>query len=353
MTITIDGRAIGAGHPPYVIAELSGNHNGELSRALRLIDVAKESGADAVKLQTYTADTITIDHNGPGFVIEGGLWNGRKLHELYREASTPWEWHPALFEHARKLGITCFSSPFDATAIDLLEKLGAPAYKIASFEIVDLPLIRRAAATGKPLIISTGMATPSEIGEAVDAARGAGASQIALLHCTSGYPTPPEEANLATIPHLAKAFGTVVGLSDHTPGSAVPIAAVTLGAAVIEKHVTLARADGGPDAAFSLEPDELKAVVDGCRTAFAALGSVRSGAAPSERPNMMFRRSLYAVADIAAGEVFTENNIRSIRPGFGLPPKLLPEVLGKRAACGIARGTPLKSEHLAGTEKSR
>jgi N-acetylneuraminate synthase len=352
-TITIDGRTIGAGHPPYVIAELSGNHNGELSRALRLVDVAKEAGADAVKLQTYTADTITIDHNGPGFVIEGGLWHGRKLHELYQEASTPWDWHPAIFEHARKIGITCFSSPFDPTAIDLLQKLGAPAYKIASFEIVDLPLIRRAAATGKPLIISTGMAMPSEIREAVDAAREAGAKEIALLHCTSGYPTPPEEANLATIPHLEKTFGTVVGLSDHTPGSAVPIAAVTLGAAVIEKHFTLARADGGPDAAFSLEPDELKAVVDGCRTAFAAMGSVRSGAAPSEKPNMMFRRSLYAVKDIAAGEMFTESNIRSIRPGFGLPPKLLPELLGKRAACGIARGTPLTSEHLSGTEKSR
>jgi N-acetylneuraminate synthase len=352
-TITIDGRTIGAGHPPYVIAELSGNHNGELARALRLVDVAKEAGADAVKLQTYTADTITIDHNGPGFVIEGGLWHGRKLHELYQEASTPWDWHPAIFEHARKIGITCFSSPFDPTAIDLLQKLGAPAFKIASFEIVDLPLIRRAASTGKPLIISTGMATPAEIGEAVDAARGAGGKEIALLHCTSGYPTPPEEANLATIPHLEKTFGTVVGLSDHTPGSAVPIAAVTLGASVIEKHFTLARADGGPDAAFSLEPDELKAVVDGCRTAFAALGSVRSGAAPSEKPNMMFRRSLYAVKDIAAGEVFTESNIRSIRPGFGLPPKLLPEVLGRRAACGIARGTPLKSEHLSGTEKPR
>jgi len=353
MNIVIAGRTIGPGHAPYVIAELSGNHNGDISRAFRLIEAAKELGADAVKLQTYTADTITIDYTGPGFVIEGGLWNGRKLYDLYREAYTPWEWHPDLFEHAGKVGIACFSSAFDPTAVDLLESLNAPAYKIASFEILDLPLVRRVAATGKPIIISTGMASEPEVGEAVAAAREAGATQIALLHCTSGYPTPPEEANLATIPHLAAQFGTVVGLSDHTPGSAVPIAAIAIGATIIEKHFTLARSDGGPDAAFSLEPDELKALVDGCRIAFAALGSVRREPAPSERSNMMLRRSLYAVADIAAGELFTEKNVRSIRPGFGLAPKLLPEVLGKRASRPISRGTPLKIEFVTGAETSR
>ena len=346
MNVVIDGCAIGPGHPPYVIAELSGNHNGDIGRALRLIEIAKQMGANAVKFQTYTADTITIDHDGPGFTIEGGLWNGRKLYDLYREAHTPWDWHPALFEHARKVGITCFSSPFDPTAVDLLESLGAPAYKIASFEIVDLPLIRRAARTGRPLIISTGMANLGEIGEGVAAARDAGASEIALLHCTSGYPTPPDEANLATLPHLADAFGTVIGLSDHTPGYAVPVAAVTLGAAIIEKHFTLARADGGPDAAFSLEPQELKALVESCRIAFDAVGHVRYDLSPSEKGNVALRRSIYATSDIAAGEPFTDKNVRSIRPGHGLPPKMLPEIIGKRATAAIARGTPLKMHHI-------
>lgn len=341
MTFTIAGRPIGPGHPPYVIAEMSGNHNGDLNRAYALLEAAKRAGADAVKLQTYTADTITIDHDGPGFRLEGGLWHGRTLYDLYREAHTPWAWHAPLFSRARELGLHIFSSPFDATAVDLLESLDAPAYKIASFEIVDLPLIRRVARTGKPMIISTGMASLGEMGEAVAAAREAGAKQIALLHCTSGYPTPPEEANLATIPHLAAAFGTVVGLSDHTPGSAVPIAAVTLGAAIIEKHFTLARADGGPDAAFSLEPDELKTLVDGCRIASAALGAVRYDLSPSEAGNISLRRSLYVVADMAAGEAFTEKNVRSIRPGHGLPPKYLPLILGKRSARALKRGTPL------------
>jgi N-acetylneuraminate synthase len=338
----IAGRAIGRGHPPYVIAELSGNHNGDINRAFRLIDAAKEAGADAVKLQTYTADTITIDHTGPEFLIEGGLWDGRRLYDLYQEAHTPWEWHPAMFEYARKLGIACFSSPFDATAIDFLEELGAPAYKIASFEIVDTPLIRYAARTGKPLIISTGMAVESEISDAMAAAEGAGAKGVALLHCISGYPTPAEEANLARIPALAARYPDCpIGLSDHTLGTDVAVAAVALGAAIIEKHFTLARADGGPDAMFSLEPRELAALVRSVRTAHAALGRADYGRAASEKPSMKFRRSLYAVEEIAAGDILTERNVRSIRPGYGLAPKHLPEILGRRARKHIARGTPI------------
>ncbi len=346
--VNIAGRSIGGGQPPYIIAELSGNHNGRIERAFRLIEAAKEAGADAVKLQTYTADTITIDHAGPGFVIEGGLWHGRKLYELYREAHTPWEWHPALFEHARKVGIACFSSPFDSTAIDLLEQLGAPAYKIASFEVVDTPLIRDAAKTGKPLIISTGMANADEIGEALAAAReGNRDCEVILLHCVSGYPTPHEEANLARIPALAARFGAPVGLSDHSLGTEVAIAAVALGAVAIEKHVTLARADGGPDAAFSLEPHELKALATCARTAHAALGRPDYGRAESEKGNMVFRRSLYAVKDIPAGAHFTADNVRSIRPGYGMAPRELPNVLGRRAARAVARGTPLAWDLVA------
>jgi pseudaminic acid synthase len=339
--VTIDGRRIGRSHPPYVIAEMSGNHNGEIGRAFRLIDAAAEAGADAVKLQTYTADTITIDHDGPGFRLEGGLWDGRTLHELYREAQTPWDWHAPLFEHARRRGITIFSSPFDATAIDLLESLGAPAYKIASFELVDLPLIRRAARTGKPLVMSTGLATLGEIEEAVAAARGGGATEILLLHCTSAYPTPPEEANLRTMAHMASGFAVPVGLSDHTMGMAVPVAAVALGAVAIEKHFTLARADGGPDAAFSLEAPELKEMVAACRAAWAALGQVDYGVSPGEGGGRFVRRSLYVVADVAAGTPLTEANVRSIRPGFGLLPKHLPDVLGRRATRALTRGEPL------------
>lgn len=339
-TIYISGRAIGPGHPPYVIAELSGNHNGDIERAMRLIEAAKTAGADAVKLQTYTADTITIDHDGPGFIIEGGLWHGRKLYDLYREAHTPWEWHPALFEHARRLGIACFSSPFDNSAIDMLERLGAPAYKIASFEIVDTPLIRYAARTRKPLVISTGMASRAEIDDAV-AAGSESPGGLVLLHCVSGYPTPADQSNLSRIPALAETYRCPVGLSDHTLGTDVAVAAAALGATVIEKHVTLARADGGPDSAFSLEPHELKALVDGARTAFAALGRPDSGRAEAEQGNAAFRRSLYVVRDIAAGEAFTESNVRSIRPGYGLSPKELPHVLGRRAARAIPRGTPM------------
>ena len=339
--VTIDGRKIGQAHPPYVIAEMSGNHNGDIERAFRLIDAAADAGADAVKLQTYTADTITIDHDGPGFRLEGGLWEGRTLHDLYREAHTPWDWHAPLFDHARRRGIGIFSSPFDATAIDLLESLGAPAYKIASFELIDLPLIQRAARTGKPLIISTGLATLGEIEEAVAAARGAGATEILLLHCTSAYPTPPEEANLRTMAHMASGFDVPVGLSDHTMGVAVPVAAVALGAVAIEKHFTLARADGGPDSAFSLEAPELKEMVAACRAAWAALGRVDYGVSPGEGGGRLVRRSLYVVEDIAAGAPLTAVNVRSIRPGFGLPPKHLPDVLGRRATRGLKRGEPL------------
>ncbi len=340
--LTIDGRPIGADHPPYVIAELSGNHNGDLRRALALVDAAKAAGADAVKLQTYTADTITIDHHGPGFDIEGGLWHGRTLYELYQEASTPWEWHQALFERAGQQGITVFSSPFDPTAVALLRSLGAPAYKIASFELVDLPLIDVCAKSGKPLIMSTGMASEGEIAEALAAARQAGNDELVLLHCVSGYPTPISDSNIRRIPRLAERFGVPVGLSDHSPGITVPIAAVALGAAVIEKHFTLSRADGGPDAAFSLEPDELKALVQGVRAAWESLGDAEEKIKPSEAASLSYRRSLYAVADIAAGDPFTPANVRSIRPGFGLPPKEINHVLGHRAARAISRGSPLE-----------
>jgi N-acetylneuraminate synthase len=305
------------------------------------MDAAKQAGADAIKLQTYTADTITLDYDGPGFTVEGGLWHGRRLHDLYREAHTPWDWHETLFARGRQLGITVFSSPFDPTAIELLESLGAPAYKIASFEIVDLPLIARAAMTAKPLIISTGMANLSEISEAVTTARGAGSGGIVLLHCVSGYPTPPEDSNLKRLVTLTNRFDALVGLSDHTLGTTTAIAATALGAVAIEKHITLKRIDGGPDSAFSLEPQEFKALVVECHTAFAALGSGADVRAKSEEANAKFRRSLYVVADIKAGECFTEGNVRSIRPGFGLAPKHLKAVIGKRAARTIARGTPL------------
>jgi pseudaminic acid synthase len=345
--VVIAGRKIGPGHPPYVIAEMSANHLGQFDRALSIISAAKEAGADAVKMQTYTADTITIDHDGPEFRIEGGLWDGRTLHDLYREAHTPWDWHPRLFEHARKLGITLFSSPFDPTAIDLLQSLGAPAFKIASFEIVDIPLIQCAAATGKPLVISTGMAGMAEIEDAVAATRGAGNGGIVLLHCVSGYPTPPEDSNLLRLRTLAERFDVLVGLSDHTMGTACAVAAVALGAVAIEKHLTLHRADGGPDGAFSLEPEEMKALVSESRTAFAALGTGRDVRAPSERGNALFRRSLYVVRDMAAGEIFSGDNVRSIRPGLGLPPKHLPDVLGRKATRAVKRGTPLAWDLVA------
>lgn len=342
MTISINGRAIGQDHPPFIIAELSANHNGSLERALETIDAAQHCGADAIKLQTYTPDTITIDCDAPEFMIKGGLWNGYKLYDLYKWAQTPFEWHQAMFAHARKRGITVFSTPFDETAVDLLESLDAPAYKIASFELIDLSLIRYVARTGKPMIMSTGMATEQEIKEAVTAARDAGCRELVLLHCVSAYPASPDDMNLRTIPHLADAFGVVAGLSDHTLGTAVAVAAVTLGAAVVEKHMTLRRADGGPDAAFSLEPAEFGELVSSCRMAYAALGRVSYVSKESERGSLVFRRSLYAVADIAQGEALTVANVRSIRPGHGLAPKRLPELLGRRARKPIARGTALR-----------
>ncbi|HVY34269.1 MAG TPA: pseudaminic acid synthase [Caulobacteraceae bacterium] len=342
----IAGRLIGPDQPPFVIAELSGNHNGRLERALALIDAAADAGADAVKLQTYTAQTITLDCDGPGFRLVEGPWAGRTLYDLYSEASTPFEWHPALFEHARKRGLICFSSPFDDTAIALLESLDAPAYKIASFEAVDLPLIARAARSGKPLIISTGMTSRQEIGAALAAAHAGGSQAVALLHCVSTYPARFAEANLAMVPRLAEDFDCVVGLSDHTPGTATAVAAVALGARIIEKHVTLARADGGPDAAFSLEPDELKALVLDCRHAFEAVGSAIYQRSEGEQHNRQFRRSLYVTRDVAAGQVLGHEDVRSIRPGFGLDPARLPEVLGRRAARALTRGEPFAWDML-------
>jgi N-acetylneuraminate synthase len=339
--ITIAGRRLGEGMPPFIVAELSANHGGSLERALAVMEAAKAAGADAVKLQTYTPDTLTIDHDGADFRIKGGLWQGRRLYELYQEAHTPWDWHESLFAKARDLGMIVFSTPFDHTAVELLERLQAPAYKIASFEMIDLPLIRCVAATGKPTIVSTGMATPEEIGETVETFRAAGGRDLVLLHCVSGYPTPAEQSNLRRLPKLAAEFGCPVGLSDHTLGIEVAIAAVALGACLIEKHFTLRRADGGADSAFSLEPEELASLVRGARTAFAALGTGTAARAEIEEGSKVFRRSLYAVEDIGAGETLTAKNIRIIRPGFGLAPKHLPDVIGKRARRTLPRGTAL------------
>jgi N-acetylneuraminate synthase len=339
--IAIAGRPIGPEHPPYVIAEMSGNHNGDIGRAFALIEAAKAAGADAVKLQTYTADTITIDHDGPGFIVESGLWVGRRLYELYQEAHTPWEWHERLFEKAREIGIAIFSSPFDPTAVDFLDGLGAPAFKVASFEIVDTPLIARMARTGKPLIISTGLASPEDIADAVATAHEAGGHDLVLLHCTSGYPTPASQMHLRTMDDLARAHGTLIGLSDHTMGTAVSVAAVARGACVVEKHFTLARADGGVDSTFSLEPDELARLVADCRDAWAALGSVHYEEVEAEAAGRDHRRSLYVIADVARGEMLSEHNVRSIRPGHGLAPKHLYAVLGRPAARDLKRGEPL------------
>jgi len=342
--IEIAGRRIGAAHEPYVICELSGNHNGSLDRALAMVDAAADTGCDAIKIQTYTADTITMDVDRPEFRIHGGLWDGRSLYELYQEAHTPFEWHAAIFERASKRGVTIFSSPFDETAVDLLADLGAPAYKIASFEAVDLPLIRYAAAKGKPLIISTGMANLAEITAARDAALQAGAPGVLLLHCVSSYPATFEDANVRTVTDMAQRFETPIGLSDHTPGTAASVAAVAMGACAVEKHFTLARADGGPDAAFSLEPAEFTALVRDCKDAWKSLGRAHYDTLGSERGSLLFRRSLYVTADVKAGETLTRANIRSIRPGNGLAPAHLGEVLGKPAARDIARGEPLAWE---------
>jgi N-acetylneuraminate synthase len=339
--ITIAKRTIGAGLPTYVIAELSANHHQKFEEAVKIIRAAKDAGADAVKLQTYTPDTITIACDRPEFRIEGTIWEGRQLHDLYGEAYTPWDWQPRLKEVANDLGLDLFSTPFDATAVDFLEEMNVPAHKLASFELVDIPLIQKMARTGKPLIMSTGMSTLEEIEEAVRTARDAGATQIALLKCTSAYPALPEEMNLRTIPELARRFDVPVGLSDHTMGSAVAVTAVALGACIIEKHLTLSRAEPGPDSTFSMEPHEFKAMVEAVRITEKALGEVHFGIEAKETSSRVFRRSLFVVQDVKRGEPFTSENVRSIRPGFGLHTRHLPEVLGRSAARDIERGTPL------------
>ena len=343
MSIEIAGRIISEDSRPYIIAELSGNHNGDIERAFDIMYAAKEAGADAIKLQTYTADTITIDHDGPGFVVDLPLWKNRKLYDLYKEAHTPWDWHQQLFNKGKEIGITVFSSPFDFTAVDFLESLNAPAYKIASLELVDIPLIQRVATTGKPVIMSTGMATLEEIHEAVEAAKGAGCKELILLHCVSAYPTPFDQTNLANIPELARQFDVMVGLSDHSLGTVVPVAATALGASVIEKHFTLARADGGVDSAFSIEPHELKRMVEEVDiSSQATRGEPLFGPKESEEGTLNYRRSLYVVKDIAAGEKFSEANIRSIRPAYGLAPKYYNQVLTKVATRDVKRGEALE-----------
>ncbi len=345
--ISIAGRKIGSAHPPYVIAEMSANHNGNIETAFKIIEEAKKSGADAIKMQTYTPDTLTLKCDLPDFQITDGLWAGRTLYDLYEWAHTPWHWHKPLFEHARKLGITIFSSPFDNTAIDLLEDLNTPAYKIASFEAVDLPLIKCAASTGKPMIISTGMADAEEIQEAVDTAREGGCKQLAVLHCVSGYPAPAEDYNLRTIPDMMARFGLVTGLSDHTLDNTTAITSVAMGASIIEKHFTLDRSGGGPDDSFSLEPADLAALCQGAKTAWQAMGRVDYGRKSSEQGNVKFRRSLYFVRDLKAGDLITADSVRSVRPGFGLSPKYLNTIIGKRVHTDVQRNTPLGPDLLA------
>ena len=337
----ISGHQIGTDQPPYVIAELSANHNGDRAQAMLLIKAAKETGADAVKIQTYRADTITLNSDDDAFRIKGGLWDRRTLYDLYEEAHTPWDWHKPMFDYARELGITMFSSPFDPTAVDLLEDLNAPAYKIASFEAVDLSLIRYVASTGKPMIISTGMADAEEIAEAIAAARDGGCRELAILHCVSGYPAPAEDYNLATIPDMIERFGLVTGLSDHTLDNTTAIASVVLGGAIIEKHFTLDRAGGGPDDSFSLEPAEFTQLCTNAKTAWAARGQVDYGRKSSEQGNVIFRRSLYVTKPIAAGEEITADNVRSVRPGHGLAPKHFDAVIGRRAARDLVFAQPL------------
>lgn len=340
--IEINGRRIGKGYPTYIIAEMSANHNQDFQKAVRIIEAAKKAGADALKLQTYTPDTLTIKCNNEHFQIgKGTLWEGQNFYDLYGEAFTPWDWQPKLKEIANQLGLDLFSSPFDDSAVDFLEEMHVPVYKIASFEIVDLPLLRKIAQTGKPIIMSTGMATLSEIDEAVQTTRGSGGNKLALLKCTSAYPAPPEEMNLRTIPHMAEAFGVPVGLSDHTLDIAVPVTGVALGACIIEKHFTLSRTAPGPDNAFSLEPHEFKTMVEAIRTTEKVLGMVHYGVSESEAKSTAFRRSLFAVQDMKAGEMFTPENVRSIRPGYGLHTRHIEEVIGRYASQDIKRGTPL------------
>lgn len=350
--INIAGHVIGDGCPPYIIAEMSANHNGDINTALRIIEEAKRAGADAIKIQTYRPDTITLKSDLPDFQITDGLWAGRTLYDLYEWAHTPWEWHKPLFEHARKHEITIFSSPFDNTAVDLLEDLNAPAYKIASFEAVDLPLIKYVASTGKPMIISTGMADAEEIQEAIEAAREGGCKELAILHCVSGYPAPAADYNLRTIPDMIQRFGLVTGLSDHTLDNTTAIASVVLGASIIEKHFTLDRNGGGPDDSFSLEPAELAALCRDSKTAWSALGQVDYGRKSSEQGNVKFRRSLYFVKDLKAGDVITEDAVRSVRPGHGLPPKYLNKIIGKTVTSNISRNTATTLEALGNDIKS-
>lgn len=346
--VWIGQRRIGDSAPTYIIAELSANHGQKYEHAVALVHAAKEAGADAVKLQTYTADTITIDCDNEYFRIKKTIWEGRNLHDLYKEAYTPWEWQPKLKELAESLGMHCFSSPFDPSAVDFLQQMGVPAYKVASFELVDLPLVRRMASTGKPMIISTGMATLCEIDEAVQSARQAGCTDMVLLKTNSAYPSPPEEMNLRTIPHLAAAFGVPAGLSDHTLGIAVPVAAVALGARVIEKHFTLSREDAGPDSAFSLEPQEFEAMVEAVRVAEKAMGDVSYEVTDKQWASRAFRRSLFVVEDVKAGETFTHENVRSIRPGNGLHTRYYESVLGRTAVRDVQRGTPLSWDLIGG-----
>ena len=341
-TISIDGRVIGAEMPPYVIAEMSANHNGNIETAFKLIEAAKQAGADAVKMQTYRPDIITLDCDTEDFRIHGGLWDGRTLYDLYQEAHTPWDWHAPLFAHARKHGITIFRSPFDNTAVDLLEDLNAPAYKIASFEAVDHALIKYVASTGKPMIISTGLADAQEIQEAIDAAREGGCKELAILHCVSGYPAPAEDYNLRTIPDMIQRFGLTVGLSDHTLDNTTAITSVAMGASIIEKHFTLDRRGGGPDDSFSLEPAELAALCRDSKTAWAALGQVDYGRKSSEQGNVKFRRSLYFVREMKAGDLIVASAVRSVRPGFGLAPKYLKEIIGRRILVDVNANTPVK-----------
>ncbi len=341
MNFSIENRLIGDNQPPYIIAELSANHNGSLQRALETIDAAKKCGVDAIKLQTYTADTMTIDCDKPDFMIKGGLWNGFKLYDLYKWAQTPYDWHQAMFDHARKLGITVFSTPFDETAVDLLESMKTPVYKIASFELTDLPLIRYVAQTGKPIIMSTGMGSEGEIDEAVTAAREAGCKDLVLLHCISSYPAPTDQSNLRMIPELARRFGTLVGLSDHTMGNLASTTSIALGACVIEKHFTLSRKDKGPDSEFSLEPSELEQLCRDTREAWLALGKNGFSRQKAEESNKIFRRSLYFVKDLPAGHSVGPDDIRRIRPGMGLAPKHYPDVLGRRLKQAVTKGTPV------------
>ena len=344
--IEINNRKISCNHPPYIIAELSANHNGSIETAKKIIEEAKKANADAVKLQTYTADTITLNSDKSDFQIKGGLWDGKTLYDLYNEAHMPWDWHKILFQHANKIGITIFSSPFDSSAVDLLEDLNAPAYKIASFEAIDLPLIEYVASTGKPMIISTGMADELEIAEAIDTAKTSGCDQLAILHCVSGYPAPAEDYNLKTITEMKKKFNLVTGLSDHTLDNNTAIASVALGASIIEKHFTLDRDGGGPDDSFSLEPIELKNLCNGANVAWSALGDINFSRKSSEKANAQFRRSLYFIKDLKAGEIISSNSVRSVRPGFGLAPKYLKRVIGQKVISDVSKNSPVQNKIL-------